>query len=191
MYAPHSCPQWWAREYAPTPPSWREATAIIRGACVYAPWPCTPLKRTTPLTHTLHRCAHPHGHARTMCAPSLSCVPPLPCTPHVCTPLCRARFSHLCAPLLCAPPECKSHKLVVHSTTWASGPLATERWLIVGCLGGDHYFYIHSHNHAQGCTCMQVIFHVLFIYIHCKCLSIRRPYETIGIILHFLVLGVS
>jgi hypothetical protein len=30
-----------------------------------------------------------------------------------------------------------------------------------------------------------------FVFIHCKCLSIRRPYQTIGINLHFLELGVT
>jgi hypothetical protein len=37
---------------------------------------------------------------------------------------------------------------------------------------------------------MHVRFHVIF-FIHCRCLSIRRPYQTIGITLHFLVLGVT
>jgi hypothetical protein len=31
---------------------------------------------------------------------------------------------------------------------------------------------------------------MLFYFIHCKCLSIRRPYQTVGVTLHFLVLGV-
>ena len=31
----------------------------------------------------------------------------------------------------------------------------------------------------------------IFIYLHYKCLSIRKPYKTIGVTSHFLVLGVS
>jgi hypothetical protein len=130
-------------------------------------------------------------------APLYPRTPPLPRAPRgPCATLFtvrapRARLSHPSAPLPCVPPEYKSHKLVVHSTTWASGPLTTKRWLTAGCLGSDHSFYIHSHSHALGCACMHVTFHVFFIYIHCKCLSIRRPYQTIGVTLHFLVLGVS
>jgi hypothetical protein len=37
---------------------------------------------------------------------------------------------------------------------------------------------------------MQVRFHVI-LFFHCKCLSISKPYQTIGITLHFLVLGVT
>jgi hypothetical protein len=103
--------------------------------------------------------------------------------PHAC-------LSHPCAPLPCVPHEYMFHKVVINSTTWAFGLSTTERWLTAGCLGGNHSFYIHSHGHSQGCGCMHVRFHVIF-FIHCKCLSIRRPYQTIGITLHFLVLGVT
>jgi hypothetical protein len=119
-------------------------------------------------THVAGGRGHPKGHART--CPLAVRAPPWPFVPHmralrVC-PLCRARLSHPFAPLPCAPPVYKTHKLVVHSTTWASGPLTTERWLTAGCLGGDHSFYIHSHSHAQGCACMYVTFHVfLFMFI--------------------------
>jgi hypothetical protein len=37
---------------------------------------------------------------------------------------------------------------------------------------------------------MHVRFHVIF-FIHRKCLSIRRPYQTIGVTLYILVLGVT
>jgi hypothetical protein len=135
--------------------------------------------RTRPLAvHALQarasRCrACPLGRAR----PPLPRMPPWPCAPPltVRAPLCRAcpmcaPFSPPCAPLPCAPPKYKFHKLVVHSTTWASRPLTTERWLTAGCLGGDHSFYIHSHSHAQGCACMHVTFHVfLFIFIVNAC----------------------
>jgi hypothetical protein len=121
-----------------------------------APWACAPLVA--------------------VCALPLPRAPPWPCVARVHAPvvvraaLCRTRLFHPCAPLPYAPPEYKSHKLVVHSTTWASRPLTTERWLIAGCLGGDHSFHIHSHSHAQGCTCMHVTFHVfLFIFIVNAC----------------------
>jgi hypothetical protein len=37
---------------------------------------------------------------------------------------------------------------------------------------------------------MHVRYFVIF-FIHYKCLSIRRPYQTIGVTLHFLVLGIT
>jgi hypothetical protein len=112
----------------------------------------------------------PRCRARSRCSicPLGRAGPPLPLAPlWSCAPLFavrvpRARFFHPCAPLPCAPPEYKFHKVVVHSTTWASGPLTTERWLTARCLGGDHSFYIHSHSHVQGCGCMHVTFHVFF-----------------------------
>jgi hypothetical protein len=121
------------------------AAATIRGARIHATWPCAPPQRGPALPRA------PLGRAR----PILRVRPP-----------CRARsrgrahLSHPSAPLPCAPPEYKSHKLVVHSTTWASRPLTTKRWVTAGCLGGDHSFYIHSHSHALGCACMHVTFHV-------------------------------
>jgi hypothetical protein len=139
------------RAYASTPPTWWEAVAINRGARP----PSAP----------------PHCHA---CPPAAR--PRLQRAPHMCAlvavraPLCRACLSHPCAPLSCAPPEYKSHKFDVHSTTWAFGPLTTERWLTTGCFGSDHSFYIHSYSHAQGCACMHVTFHVfLFIFIVNAC----------------------
>jgi hypothetical protein len=105
------------------------------------------------------------------------CVPPFaiggPCS-HACpfavlAPLYRARLSYMCGPLSCAPPDYKFHKVVVHSTTWAFGPLTTERWLTAGCLGGDHSFDIHSHGHVRAIGCMHVRFHVIFLFIVNAC----------------------
>jgi hypothetical protein len=125
----------------PTPTTWREAVAIIRGARICAPWPCAPPERAP-------RC---RVHPPLPHVPPWPCAPPRyrarpTCVPHVAMHAPRARLFHPCALLLCAPPEYKFHKLVVHSTTWASRPLTTERWLIAGCLSGDHSFYIHSHS---------------------------------------------
>jgi hypothetical protein len=109
------------------------------------PYRARPLLHARPLAVRTPPCrARPRGRVRPVCAPLFTVRAP------------RVRLSHPCAPLPCAPPEYKSHKLVVHSTTWASGPLTTERWLTAGCLGGDHSFYIHSHNHVLGHACMHV-----------------------------------
>jgi hypothetical protein len=123
--------------------------------------PCQP--RGVRLRPSLGACVYaPLGRA---CPPS---APPVAARTSLAVRafLTRACLSHPSVPLPCAPPEYKFHKLVVHSTTWASGPLTTERWLTAGCLGSDHYFYIHSHSPTQGCACMHVTFHVfLFIFI--------------------------
>jgi hypothetical protein len=159
--------------------------AIIRGARVCAPWPCTlpfatcapppaaraPLSVHAPLAvRALVAVRAPIAVLTPRARPHCHVCPSLPCAPCVRTLLCHARLSHPCAPLPCVPPEYKSHKLIVHSTTWASGPLTTKRWLTTGCLGGDHSIYIHSHSHAQRCACMHVTFHVfLFIFIVNAC----------------------
>jgi hypothetical protein len=120
------------------------------------PWLCVP-----PFTVWIPCCRlYPLCRVHPPLPPRLLCVPPFA----VSATLCLVRLSHPCTPLSCAPPKYKFHKVVVHSTTWASGPLTTERWLTAGCLGGDHSFYIHSHSHAQGCDCMHVTFHVIFLY---------------------------
>jgi hypothetical protein len=128
----------------------------------YVPCPCAPPSLCVPpLPHA------PLGRARPPAARAPGAVhAPFPCAPLFTVRALRACLFHPSTPLLCAPPEYKSHKLVVHSTTWTSGPLTTERWLTAGCLGCDHSFYIHSHSHALGCACMHVTFHVfLFIFI--------------------------
>jgi hypothetical protein len=146
----------------PQPPLGARAYAPLgRARPPNAPPPCRarPLVCACPLTVRAPPCRTClHGRARPACTPLFTMRAP------------RARLSHPCAPLSCAPPEYKSHKLVVHSTIWASGPLTTKRWLTARCLGGDHSFYIHSHSHALGCACMDVIFHVfLFIFIVNAC----------------------
>jgi hypothetical protein len=150
------------------------------------PWPCAPPERVPALPRAPLVRAHPLAVRASFSvrAPLAAHAPGAVRTPYAilrcrarpaCTPLFtmrapRARLSHPSVPLPCAPPEYKSHKLLVHSTTWASGPLTTERWLTAGCLGGDHSFYIHSHSHALGCACMHVTFHVfLFIFIVNAC----------------------
>jgi hypothetical protein len=155
---------------APPPrgPALPRAPLAARASFPCAPsWPCAPLGSARPLLRARPPCrARPLLRAR---AP-WPFVPPSPCAPLFTVRTPHARLSHPSAPLPCTPPEYKSHKLVVHSTTWASGPLTTERWLTVGCLGGDHSFYIHSHSHALGCACMHVTFHVfLFLFIVNAC----------------------
>jgi hypothetical protein len=133
---------------------------IIRSECVRAPWPCAPPLPCVPsfAVHTSRCRAHPrYAPPCSRARPPLSFAPPaavhasfavraslavrvlLCCAPRA-RLLCRARLSHPCVPLPYAPPEYKFHKVVVHSTTWASGPLTTEKWLTAGCLGGDHSF---------------------------------------------------
>jgi hypothetical protein len=112
---------------------------------VPAPWPCVPLCPCPPFgrAHPLLR-VRPRSRACPACSPRCHARPSLPCAPHV-----RAFLTRPCPYCVRLPsPEYKSYKLVVHFTTWASGPLTTERWLTAGCLGGDHSFYIHSHSHA-------------------------------------------
>jgi hypothetical protein len=123
-------------------------------------------------------CVHPHCRASPHCHACPPCAPPFPirasrscarllccacpsflCAPHVCALFTRVRLYHMRLPTI------SSTKFVVHSTTWAFGPSTTERWLTVGCLGGDHLFYIHSHGHARGCGCMHIRFHVIFLFI--------------------------
>jgi hypothetical protein len=94
---------------------------------------------------------------------ALHACPTLPCDPPIVV-----RASHAC-PYPCAPLEHKFQKVVLHSTTWASGPLTTKRLLTAGCLGGDHSFYIHSYGHVHGCTCMHVKFHEIYLFIINAC----------------------
>jgi hypothetical protein len=115
----------------------------------------------------------PYAHVRPFIVCALDCGRPRPCTPHEAfasprlhpmrhshPPFAppeafapslrapqdvRAHGSRSC-PTACAPLEYKFIKIIVHSTTWASRPSTTMRWMIAGCLGGDHSFLIHSHG---------------------------------------------
>ena len=148
------------------------------------PWPpcCVHFFIHTP--HYRHACTGPLAVRTSLlgwpCAPPMPYAlfflftPPLLCTPFIfvhapfalCTsfaalaPFCRPHPSHSYTHL-----ECKFHKVVVHSTTLASGPSTTERWLTAGCMGGDHSFYIHSHKYIYGCGCMHFRFHVIYLFI--------------------------
>ena len=149
-----------------------------------------------PLPPPYHVRFHCHTHSSLSCVPSFTVHPP-PQDAHPLLPFAppsamhaffamyvpHAYLSHPCAPLLCVFLEYKFYKVIIHSTTWTFGPLTASY------LGNDYSLYIHS-GHAQGCSCMHIRFHVFFL-IHCRCLSIRRPYQTIGIILQLLVLGVT
>jgi hypothetical protein len=69
-----------------------------------------------------------------------------PFVPHeMCAPPMRAHGSRS-RPIPCALLEYKFIKIVVHSTTWASRPSTTMRWMTAGCLDGDHSFLIHFHG---------------------------------------------
>jgi hypothetical protein len=150
--------------------------------CLFIRTPHYGRARTRPLT--VHAsplgwpCAPPMPYA-----PLFLFAPPLPYAPfvsihapfalhasfYVLALFFRAHPSHPCVLLPCAPPKCKFHKIVVHSTTWASGSSTTERWLTAGCMSGDHSFYIHSHEHIYGCGCMHFRFHVIYLFIVNAC----------------------
>jgi hypothetical protein len=113
------------------------------GAHVGAPVPWSLLGRRRPRPCAPHSRSHPTAHAphgpTPVRAPTFA--PPVR-APEAFVPLLRApRDVHAHAPL-----EYKFIKIVVHSTTWASRPSTTMRWMIAGCLGGDHSFLIHSHG---------------------------------------------
>jgi hypothetical protein len=105
------------------------------------------LGRAHPTAHTPHGPTRPTRptavHAPTfappVCAPE-AFAPPLRAPQDVRAHGSRSR------PTACAPLEYKFIKIVVHSTTWASTPSTTVRWMTAGCLGGDHSFLIHSHG---------------------------------------------
>jgi hypothetical protein len=135
------------------------------------PLPCKPLYTCLSLrAHTyapLGRASLLIDRKRPFCRarPPLLYAPPSTACALLCHACPCAYPSHLCAPLPCVPPKYKFHEVVVHSITWASGPSTTERWLIAGCLGGDHSFYTYSQGHVHGCDCMHVKFHVKNLFI--------------------------
>jgi hypothetical protein len=143
---------------------------LFMGMHVHAPWPCVPpLVCTPPMLYappfTLRAfiaCEPPVAtRAPILVHASIKYVPPFV----VRALLCCVRPSHPCTPLPCAPLEFKFHEVVVHSTTWASEPSTSKRWLTIGCLGGDHSFYTHSHKNVHGCGCMHIKFHVINLFI--------------------------
>jgi hypothetical protein len=118
--------------------------------------PCAPTRPTAPCAPTCptaHAPHAPHGrsHPMTARAPRAPTFAPPVRAPKAFVPLLRtprdvrAHGSHS-RPIACAPLEYKFIKIVVHSTTWASRPSTTVRWMTAGCLGGDHSFLIHFHG---------------------------------------------
>jgi hypothetical protein len=83
---------------------------------------------------------HEPPRLRPPSAPPRRSRPPLRAPRDVCAHGSRSR------PTACVPLEYKFIKIVVHSTTWASRPSTTVRWMTAGCLGGDHSFLIHFHG---------------------------------------------
>jgi hypothetical protein len=121
---------------------------LQRGARTYAPLDrarpvavVAPRRRTTLRTHApLHRvCPRP-------CAPHGRSRPTRRLRPHVRTPRDVRAYGSRSHPTAYTPLEYKFIKIVVHSTTWASRPSTTVRWMTAGCLDGDHSFLIHSHG---------------------------------------------
>jgi hypothetical protein len=131
--------------FAPPPTTWL--------AAMRAPLPWSPLGRMRPYARAcpstvcaLGR-ASPYCRARptTIRAPLLF-VPYEAFAPHkMCAPPVRTHGSHS-RPIPCAPLEYKFIKIVVHSTTWASKPSTTVRWMTARYLGADHSFLVHSHG---------------------------------------------
>jgi hypothetical protein len=118
------------------------------GAHVCAPQPYPPHCHGLP---SAARACPSAARAPPPCAPSAMCTPTavratLSLASHeACAPPIRAHGSRS-RPTLCAPLQYKFIKIVVHSTTWASRPSTTMRWMIARCLGGDHSFLIHFHG---------------------------------------------
>jgi hypothetical protein len=116
---------------APSPcarPSTVCALGCGRPCCCACPY-C----RARPTTVRAPR-SRPTRRARPLFEPHETCVPPM-----------HTYRSHS-RPTPCALLQYKFIKIVVHSTTWASRPSTTVRWMTVGCLGGDHSFLIHFHR---------------------------------------------
>jgi hypothetical protein len=115
------------------------------------------------------------------CAPSAVRAPtarraPLPLVPHkACAPPVHAprdvrAHGSRSRPTPCAPLEYKFIKIVVHSTTWASKPSTTMRWMTAGCLDGDHSFLIHSHGPwAHPRTRLYACLIRRDVIVYCKC----------------------
>jgi hypothetical protein len=157
-------PHWKARTFAPPPTTWLAAVRAPYvppkgGAHVRAPRPGTPHccgrpsaagDPTHTRTHPFTICAlgrarptavhAPRGVRAPMFAPHEALAPPVRAPRGVRAHGSRSR------PITCAPLEYKFIKIVVHSTTWASRPSTTVRWMTARCLGGDRSFLIHSHG---------------------------------------------
>jgi hypothetical protein len=108
---------------------------------------CAP-RPTRPTRPTAVRAPRPFAPPRSR--PMWRLRPPSTPPRRSCPPLRAPRDVHAhgsCSrPTACAPLEYKFIKIVVHSTTWASRPSTTVRWMTAGYLGGDHSFLIHSHR---------------------------------------------
>jgi hypothetical protein len=115
--------------------------ARTRPSAMRASLPCLPLGRMQPYKRARPSIVCALGRRRPCCRARLYCRarPTIVRAPRDVHTL-RAR------PTPCMPLQYKFIKIVVHSTTWASRPSTTVRWMTAGCLGGDHSFLIHSHG---------------------------------------------
>jgi hypothetical protein len=139
--------------------------ARTRPVAMRAPLPCSPLGCIRPYERArpLHR-----AHPSTVCALGRGrpCCRARPC-------YCACPYYRACPNTICAPRGVRAHKsrsrptpytplqykfikIVVHSTTWASRPSTTMKWMTAGYLDSDHSFLIHSHGHIYGRSCMHV-----------------------------------
>jgi hypothetical protein len=123
-----------------------EGRARTRPSARRAPLPWSPLGRGRPDASARPLTGYTLGRGRPMAvraptfAPHEAFAPPFRASRDVRAHGSRSR------PTAWAPLEYKFIKIVVHSTTWASRPSTTMRWMTAGCLGGDHLFLIHSHG---------------------------------------------
>jgi hypothetical protein len=132
--------------------------------------PCSPHPRFAVLASPHLVRMQPCYHACSFCRARPPCTPSFAMRTLLCCacPMCVPPLTRTCS-YPCSPPQYKFHKVVVQSTTSAFGPSTTEKWLIARCMGGDHTFYTHSHEHIHRCGCMHVRFHMIYLFIINAC----------------------